>query len=275
MIECYRYDPISAHFILIGKEDGKAVGTVRLTPYPRPHTGSSGPHHDPQPGAKGAKIAQNDTAMVTSGGGPGGTSGGLAMKVSSDSNASPFHNEAPPKSDKAYHTGISRSDEPSGLVSNTDKEEKLKNVDPGYPLGGPQTESSVAHEFLRKLKSKEPFKEAEGAPHARGAKLSRMAVSKTLRGKGIGALIVQQAESWLLKILAEGGGTHQGAMGSGGENSHEGEQGSVQNLTIIVSSQMQAKGFYEKLSYNVYGEPYDEEGMDHVWCIKQLVYEAQ
>jgi predicted GNAT family N-acyltransferase len=197
------------------------------------------------------------------------------MTVSSTSNASPYTNDPPPKSNKAYHTGISKSQESSGLVSNTDVDQRLKKIDDGYPLGGPQSESSLAHEFLRKLKSQEPFKEVEGAPRARGAKLSRMAVSNSMRGKGLGALIVRQAEAWLMKILAEGGGVHQGAMGSGGENISQGQEGSIQGLTIIVSSQMQAKGFYERLSYAVQGEPYDEEGMEHVWCTKRLVYEAQ
>lgn len=254
-------------------EAGKVVGTVRLTPYPRPRTAGNS-HHDPQPGARGDQIEQNDTAMATSGGGPGGTSGGLGMTNSANSNPSPYTNEPPPKSDKEYHTGTSKEDESVGLISNTDKEIKLKKVDEGYPLGGPQSESSLAHEFLRKLKSKEPFKEVEGAPEARGAKLSRMAVSKTMRGKGLGAIIVRRAEAWLMKVLAEGGGVLQGSMGAGGENVSQDKAGSIQSLTIIVSSQMQAKGFYERLSYATQGEPYDEEGAPHVWCTKRLVYEA-
>lgn len=249
---------------------------MRLTPYPRTHSSNTAlANEDPQPGAKGEKIAQNDTAMVTSGGGPGGTSGGLAMKVSSDSNKSASADQNPPKSDKEYHTGIAQKDESAGLVSNTDIEMKLQKENNGYPLGGSQSESSIAHEFLRKLKSTKPFREVAGAPNARGAKLSRMAVSRSMRGKGIGALVVKEAEAWLLRILSDGGGVHEGAMGAGGENIAMAEApGSIQGISIIISSQMQAKGFYEKLSYAPYGEPYDEEGAPHTWCVKRLVYQT-
>lgn len=270
-----RYDPVSAHFILTNNEDDQVVATVRLTPYPRTSSRSAH-HHDSQPGSQDNTIAQNDTAMATSGGGPGGTSGGLAMTTSATSNPSPHTNQPPPKSDMEYHTGLPNEVMPKGRISDADIEEKLRKNNHGYPLGGPQSESSLAHEFLRKLKSSEPFKEIDGAPNARGAKLSRLAVSKTMRGKRLGARTVKEAEAWLLRILGEGGGDRQGAMGQGGEKiGQKEEDGSVQSLTIIISSQMHAKGFYEILNYTVYGEPYDEEGAPHTWCTKRIVYEKK
>jgi len=279
-----RYDPISAHFILINKEDDNVVATVRLTPYPRTDSrsgvasalASGADPDDPQPGAMGEKMGQNETAMASSGGGPGGTSGGLAMTTSATSNPSPSSNQPLPKSDMEYHTGLPSSGETKNRISDTDVKNKAFTDDHGYPLGGPQSESSLAHDFLRKLKSTEAFKEVEGAPKARGAKLSRLAVSKSMRGKGLGALTVKEAEAWLLRVLAQGGGARQGAAGQGGEKVAGGEkQGSIQSMTVIISSQMHAKGFYEGMNYAVYGEPYDEEGAPHTWCTKQLVYAVE
>jgi predicted GNAT family N-acyltransferase len=271
----YRYDAISAHFVLTSNDSGKVVATVRLTPYPRTH--SSHPPAHTQPDTRGEKTAQNDTALVTSGGGPGGTAGALPMQVSADSTMSPSADLQPPKSDMEYHTGLPNlkkntlTEIDEVRLSDADIERKVRDTNHGFPLGGPQSESSLAHEFLRKLKSSTPFKEIDGAPVARGSKLSRLAVCKSMRGKGLGALTVKQSEAWLIRALSGGGGSSQGAMGQGGEQL--GRADSDGSFTIIISSQMHAKGFYELLGYSVYGEPYDEEGAPHTWCTKRVIYE--
>ncbi|UZJ51453.1 hypothetical protein CBS101457_000773 [Exobasidium rhododendri] len=267
--EVDQYDPISAHFILISKADDKVVATVRLTPYPRYN---STHQHDP---TSQTTVTQNETAIATSGGGgENGTAGALPMTSSSDGPPSASADKPLPKSDMMYHAGLPNPDpstEESVALSDANFERKFNESHHGYPLGGPQSESSMAHEFLRKLKSAEPFREVEGAPNARGSKLSRLAVSKSMRGKKLGALTVKKAEAWLIRILSEGGGSRQGAMGQGGEKMGKGEdEGS---FTIIISSQMHAKGFYELLGYSVYGEPYDEEGAPHTWCTKRIKYE--
>lgn len=89
-----------------------------------------------------------------------------------------------------------------------------------------------------------------GDADIKGAKLGRMAVKKTMRGKGIGAMVVRQAEKWLIEKFR------------GYEK--------LQEFSIVLSSQMQAKSFYEKIGYVSQGEPYDEEGMLHILCRKQL-----
>ena len=144
-----------------------------------------------------------------------------------------------------------KSDEAHGLESGLDAGQAAD----GFPLGAPLSESTLGQRFMRVLTSTAPFREIDGAPIARGAKLSRLAVCKSMRGKHLGALTMEAAEAWLLRVLRK-------EVGSSGEG--------VGALTIIISSQMHAKGFYERLGYAVYGEPYDEEGAPHTWCTKRL-----
>lgn len=125
-----------------------------------------------------------------------------------------------------------------------------------FPLGAPLDRAELMERFAQRVSKKTiPFEEEEKhAPHIRGAKLSRMAVLKTERGKGLGALIVRNAEIWLKSILSR-----------------------IQSVSIpsepigiVISSQMHAVPFYEKLGFEKTGEPYDEEGAPHSWCIKQI-----
>lgn len=113
-----------------------------------------------------------------------------------------------------------------------------------FPLGDVRSETEIVEGFLRSITS------PVGDNGVRGAKLSRLAVKKTTRGKGIGCFTVKEAENWLLRTL------------SGKIN--------LQEFAIILSSQMQAKVFYEKIGYICHGEPYDEEGMLHILCRKQF-----
>lgn len=115
-----------------------------------------------------------------------------------------------------------------------------------FPIGGVRSETEIVNSFLIAIRSAVVV----GMESIRGAKLSRLAVKKTMRGKSIGALTVREAEKWLQKTLG------------GMEN--------IEEFTVILSSQMQAKSFYEKIGYSSQGEPYDEEGMLHILCRKQL-----
>lgn len=121
-----------------------------------------------------------------------------------------------------------------------------------YPLGIVRTESSILSEFIQTLKLQAQH---EGSFYV-GVKLSRLAVRKAYRSNGLGAMTVRSAEFWLLQMLSAA------ADGKYSEN--------IQELNIIISSQQQVQHFYEKLSYVIEGEPYDEEGMPHVLCTKRI-----
>ena len=74
-------------------------------------------------------------------------------------------------------------------------------------------------------------------------KLQRMAVLKEYRGKNLGTEIIAEAE-----IFAK-------------------QQGFT---TIELGAQLTAKRFYEKLGYQVYGEPFQDAGIAHVHMKKEL-----
>lgn len=155
----------------------------------------------------------------------------------------------------------------NGIV--TSDSDNLPSSD-DFPLGRLQSIASLASQFLQTMKSQAPLKEVPGSPYMRGAKLGRLAVSKEMRGKGLGAIIVREAEAWLLRVLRCNECIEEGSENIIGEHTER----NLQGLFMVISGQMQAKGFYEKLSYTVRGEPYDEEGEPHIWCIKQLVYDS-
>lgn len=137
---------------------------------------------------------------------------------------------------------------PSSHQPSTHKNDSL-NTDQDheqFPLGAVRSEAEIVKEFLKEIKSAVVV----GDQGIRGVKLSRLAVKKAMRGKCVGALAVKEAEKWLQRIL------------SGTEN--------LKAFTVILSSQMQAKRFYEKIGYTSQGEPYDEEGMLHMLCLKRF-----
>ena len=74
--------------------------------------------------------------------------------------------------------------------------------------------------------------------------ISRIAVRKEHRGKGFGAEIVTAAEK---EIIAKGG------------------------KSAIIHAQLQAKGFYESIGYNTYGDIDLEEGVEHIMMRKCLI----
>ena len=73
--------------------------------------------------------------------------------------------------------------------------------------------------------------------------IGRIAVLKEYRGSGMGAAAVRAAEKM---IAAEGG------------------------RVALVHAQTRASGFYEKLGYEPFGEPDEDEGVPHVWMRRAL-----
>ena len=79
----------------------------------------------------------------------------------------------------------------------------------------------------------------------RGAYLiSRIAVMKEQRGKGLGGKIVKAAEDEIIKL--------------GGK-------------TAVIHAQLRVKEFYESLGYKAYGEIDLEEGVEHIMMKKELI----
>lgn len=90
---------------------------------------------------------------------------------------------------------------------------------------------------------------ADGQPAATGrivwgtpVLLGRIAVRKEHRGFGLGAEVVN-------RLLEK-------AFARGAEEVH-------------LHAQMQARGFYEKLGFTAYGDPYEEAGIPHISMCKQ------
>lgn len=232
--EVDEYDPISAHFIVQRRDEDATVATVRLTPYPRkpwlanaPSTSVSEPL--PSPG-----MTQNESSMVTSGGGPKGTSGGLPMFSSDDAGQDSM--------------GTKSKGAPADVADDREARER-------WPLGQPLSSEELQRRFKETFLSSGPIDEAEGAPKVRGAKVSRLAVSSDQRGLGLGNFIMRKVEDWLV-------GPEMSSGRSGDASPRE--------INVVISSQMHAKPFYEKLGYSVYGEPYEEEGAPHCWCVKRM-----
>lgn len=82
------------------------------------------------------------------------------------------------------------------------------------------------------------YQEADGSWH-----IGRIAVSKEARGTGIGAKIMEEAE------------THAIALGI---------------RCIHLSAQVQAEGFYQKMGYHTVTDPYLDEHCPHVGMEKHL-----
>lgn len=80
-------------------------------------------------------------------------------------------------------------------------------------------------------------------PDGDSYKVGRIAVLKNYRGRNFGSSVLLEAE----KQIAMLGGR-----------------------SVILHSQLQACGFYEKLGYVPYGEIEPEEGCPHIWMKKEL-----
>ncbi|PWN33690.1 uncharacterized protein FA14DRAFT_161419 [Meira miltonrushii] len=235
--EVDEYDPISAHFLVIRRNEQKTVATVRLTPYPRKEWLGYKEEEE-----QGYVQEQDATSVVTSGGGPGGTSGGLPMSTGPTESNIPESktNIAPPE---ASDDAIAKAE---------------------YPLGRPLSIAQLSGRFNKSAHGTGRIDEEHGAPQVRGAKLSRLAVLKSERGKGLGALVMHQVEGWLIAQYLRGE-----------EIINMDDKTKTPSppppFVVVVSSQQHAIPFYEKLGYSVYGDTYDEEGAPHNWCVKTLV----
>ena len=83
----------------------------------------------------------------------------------------------------------------------------------------------------------------EGAPGSGTARIGRMAVDRTLRSSGVGRQVVQALE--------------QAARARG-------------DTRVVLGAQRSAEGFYGRLGYTPYGEPYEEVGIPHVGMARVL-----
>ena len=83
----------------------------------------------------------------------------------------------------------------------------------------------------------------EGDPAQRTARIGRMAADRALRGAGVGRQVVQALE--------------QAARERG-------------DREVVLSAQRSAEGFYARLGYTPYGEPYDDVGIAHIGMRRAL-----
>ncbi|HNI84604.1 MAG TPA: YbgC/FadM family acyl-CoA thioesterase, partial [Ottowia sp.] len=82
-----------------------------------------------------------------------------------------------------------------------------------------------------------------GEPQAGTARIGRMAVDRALRGGGVGRLLIEALQ--------------QAAAGRG-------------DRRVVLSAQRSAEGFYQRLGYQLVGEPYDEVGIAHIGMARLL-----
>ncbi|MBN2908429.1 GNAT family N-acetyltransferase [Polycladomyces sp. WAk] len=75
------------------------------------------------------------------------------------------------------------------------------------------------------------------------AKIERVAVLPELRGTGIGRSMLESVEAYAKRKGAE---------------------------HLVLSAQLHARPFYEKLGYHTEGKPYEEMGVKHIWMNKKL-----
>ena len=83
----------------------------------------------------------------------------------------------------------------------------------------------------------------EGAAASRTGRIGRMAVTRVMRGEGLGAQVLHA----LMQASAERGDT-----------------------LVTLHAQCSAEGFYSRLGYGVRGEPFVEAGIDHIEMVKTL-----
>jgi len=236
--EIDEYDPISAHFLVTSRKEQRVVATVRLSPYPRKEWLQYKDEEEDQ----GYVQEQDATSVVTSGGGPGGTSGGLPMSSG-------------PKESNIPETKTS-------IAPPEASDDKIAKAE--YPLGRPLSIIQLRRRFTKSAHGTGKIDEEHGAPQVRGAKLSRLAVSNSERGKGLGALVMHQVEGWLIAQYLQGEEISK-------VNDKTKTPSPPPPFVMVISSQQHAIPFYEKLGYSVYGDTYDEEGAPHNWCVKTLV----
>ena len=83
----------------------------------------------------------------------------------------------------------------------------------------------------------------DGAANSGSARIGRMAVDRTLRGAGVGRQVIEA----LQQAAAKRG-----------------------DRRVVLSAQRSAEGFYQRLGYQLVGEPYDEVGIAHIGMARLL-----
>ncbi|CEH17365.1 N-TERMINAL ACETYLTRANSFERASE [Ceraceosorus bombacis] len=114
-----------------------------------------------------------------------------------------------------------------------------------FPAGFKSPKDDQLSESFRKT--------ARGGDPKAGAKISRVAIAKEARGLGLGSTMMQAVEDWLLQVLQ--GDSNEPALPS---------------VELVLSAQVIAKGFYDKLGFKSDNVVYDEEGEPHQWYTKQV-----
>lgn len=116
--------------------------------------------------------------------------------------------------------------------------------------GGGRTEAQVMETFQE---TQQRLEETPQGFLLSGGKIGRVAVSKALRGKGAGRMLMEAAEAWIIKALASAPYVQ-----------------SAQNVQakIQLSAQVIAKRFYDSLGYTSDDVQYLEEGEPHQWYKK-------
>lgn len=151
-------------------------------------------------------------------------------------------------------------------IPKPDEPDAEPDIHSTYPLGGSRSESAIASDFISAAwthfptpissrrdvaQTEEEEEQEKSVPEKGGAKIGRLAVLKEARGKGLGHLLVRQAEEWLIEILGNEGAKKQGAFGpmhqAKGEeakNRKEGEK--LESIIIKLSSQIYVIDFYKR-----------------------------
>lgn len=115
------------------------------------------------------------------------------------------------------------------------KEQQFKNEFDDYDK---KSVHVVAYKNNNPVATARYYSDDNGAYH-----IGRIAVSKNFRRQHIGEKIVSFCEQRISDL--------------GGK-------------TILISSQERVKGFYKKLGYNEYGEPYMDEHISHINMKKEI-----
>lgn len=100
---------------------------------------------------------------------------------------------------------------------------------------------------------------------AGGAKLGRLALEKSARGKGLGARLVRESEQWVVQALRSR------VEAEAASTAVQKDKKSIQ-VTFRLHSQMHVISFYEALGYRAQGEPFDEDGAPHLLCVKTVTF---
>ncbi|GAA5922794.1 GNAT family N-acetyltransferase [Sporobolomyces koalae] len=96
-------------------------------------------------------------------------------------------------------------------------------------------------------------------PGKNAGKMGRVAVVQSYRGKGVGRVLIDVLEDHLRKRQGKAG---QALVG------HD-------NVLSIAHAQAYAQGFYEKSGYSREGEPFLEDGADHVKMTRTVQLDAE